>query len=288
MYKSIRFIVALAFMFALASLSTLASGDEDGRKNAAHPFEPAEHLVYEGEFSKFLLRGIKIAEFSFTSTHDNLKDGAPNSSSESTHLALVGDVKSEGWFHKLFNLEFHFRLETLVERDTFSVLKSTKLDEQGKRIRTSEAVFDHKAKQVQWTEINPKDPQASPRVVNSPLEGHVHDIMSAIYFLRTQPLEPGKRFEISLSDSGQVYPVPITVVAEPKRMKTVLGKVPVVRLDVELFGEARAVEGDGRMSIWMTTDARRIPVRGRVSTDLGTIDIKLKKYSNDLKPATQK
>ena len=32
----------------------------------------------------------------------------------------------------------------------------------------------------------------------------------------------------------------------------------------------------GEFSIWITNDARRIPVRGRVKTDYGTFDIKLK------------
>jgi hypothetical protein len=33
------------------------------------------------------------------------------------------------------------------------------------------------------------------------------------------------------------------------------------------------------MSLWLTDDARRLPVRARVSTDLGTIDITLKNFS---------
>jgi hypothetical protein len=33
----------------------------------------------------------------------------------------------------------------------------------------------------------------------------------------------------------------------------------------------------GEFSIWFTDDARRIPVGGRIKTDYGTFDIKLKR-----------
>jgi hypothetical protein len=167
------------------------------------------------------------------------------------------------------------------------VLSTRKLDEQGKRVRTSEATFDRAGKKVSWTELDPNDPKREPRVVTAPLEGAAQDIVSAVYFLRTQQLTPGKSFEIVLSDSGQVYRVPATVAAEPKRMKTVLGKVAVVRVEVALFGEGRPVEGDGKMSIWFTADARRVPVRARLSSDIGMLDIKLKSVSTNPTAAPQ-
>jgi hypothetical protein len=79
--------------------------------------------------------------------------------------------------------------------------------------------------------------------------------------------------------------VPARRLRRAEALKTVLGKVSVVRLDLELFGENRPVEGKGQMSIWLTTDARRIPVKARMSSDMGQIDIKLKKYSNAAAPA---
>ena len=303
--------VAVALLFAVALpgaayVSNALASDSDAapaRKEspAPLPFEPTEQLVYEGSFSKFLLRGIKIAEFSFTAgrpAEAQLKSvaaGTPAAADASTDAAkgadakgagtqapvhLIGDVKSSGWFHRLFNIDFHFRVESLVERAGFSVLSTKKLDEQGKRVRTSEATFDRAGKQVSWTEVDPNDPKREPRVVNTPLEGAAQDIVSAVYFLRTQQLKPGRSFEIVLSDSGQVYRVPATVAAEPKRMKTVLGKVAVVRVEIKLFGEGLLVDGEGDMSIWFTDDARHVPVRARMSSDMGMIDIKLKSASN--------
>jgi hypothetical protein len=82
--------------------------------------------------------------------------------------------------------------------------------------------------------------------------------------------------ELAVSDSGQVYKIPIRVI-ERKRLKTVLGRVNTIRLDVELFGPRGMIENEGQFSIWFTEDARRVPVSARVKNEFGTFDIKLKK-----------
>ena len=287
--RTSRLLAALSAALLVATSSAAARGSGPDKEREARraplPFEPAEQLVYEGEFSKLLLRGIKIAEFKFTARRaaeataggQAAGPGGAAAAGVPQRLLLVGDVTSEGWFRKLFKIDFHFRVESLVERETFEVVSSKELDEQGKRVRTSESVFDRRAKVVTWTERDPNDPKRPPRVATAPLDAPAHDIVSAIYFLRTQPLAPGRTFDLTLSDSGRLYRVPVTVTAERKAMKTALGRVSVVRLDVGIFGKDRPLEGDGKLAIWVTTDARRVPVRARMSSDLGQLDIKLKK-----------
>ncbi|HEV2764929.1 MAG TPA: DUF3108 domain-containing protein, partial [Pyrinomonadaceae bacterium] len=255
-------------------------------QRARLPFEPSEELVYEGEFSRSLLRGIKIAEFTFTSGRapgagkTGPAEGAngqtvavPTSNPAQRQFLFTGDVVSRGWFRKLFGINFRYRVESVVEPGSFSVLRTTKLDEQGKRVRTSEAVFDPRERRVTWTERDPNDPSRDPRVVNSTFDGAAHDIITAIYFLRTQTLAPGQRLELNVSDSGRVFRVPVEVLAEKKPLKTAVGRVPVVRVEVGVFGPGRLIEDEGRMTIWMTDDARRLPVRARLSSGYGQIDI---------------
>jgi hypothetical protein len=106
----------------------------------------------------------------------------------------------------------------------------------------------------------------------------VHDVLSAIYYLRTQQLDLGKTFAVTISDSGRVYQVPVRVV-EKKRMKTVMGRVSVVRVDPELFGEQGMVKAKGQFSVWLTDDYRHIPVSARIKGEFGTFDITLKRIS---------
>lgn len=286
-------IFALVSVLTFASAGAATSDAPRTEKPLSMPFAAAEQLVYEGEFSRLLLRGIKIAELRFTvgrapvAASNVAKSAAvvpavavePSErvKPEAAPLLFTGDIESKGWFRKLFGINFKYHVESTVESNSFSVLRTTKLDEQGKRVRTSEAVFDRKENKVEWTERDPNDPARDPRVVTTPLDGAAHDIISAIYFLRTQPLAPGKTFDLTISDSGRIYRVPATVFAEKKKVKSVVGKVPVVRVDIGLFGAGRPVEGKGRMSLWITDDARHLPVRARISSDLGTLDITLKK-----------
>ena len=62
-------------------------------------------------------------------------------------------------------------------------------------------------------------------------------------------------------------------------MKTVLGNIGVIRLDPEIFGENRLVRGNGKFSIWLSDDERRIPVRARLNNSTGTFEIKLKRVA---------
>ena len=111
----------------------------------------------------------------------------------------------------------------------------------------------------------------------------MQDVLSAIYYLRTQPLEVGKTFELTVSDSGLVYQVPVQVV-EKKRKKTVLGRVETLRVDPGVFGPNRMIAGEGQFSIWFTNDNRRIPVGARIKMKYGTFDITLRKVIQNPRP----
>jgi hypothetical protein len=128
-----------------------------------------------------------------------------------------------------------------------------------------------------WTSRDPKNPSAEPRHAITDFSGQLQDVLSAIYFIRTQPLAVGKIFEVFIGDGGRVYTIPVKVVGK-KRMKTIIGRVDVLQVVPELFGPGRLIdEEQGEFSIWITADARHIPVAGRVKTGYGTFDIKLKR-----------
>jgi hypothetical protein len=279
---------ATALLFAVVLSSVVLAKDTPKertppRTTAPMPFVPSEELVYEGEFTRAILRGINIAELRFKALRPS--SSAVTVEGETTApapLVLTTDVISKGFFSKLFGVTFKFHAESHVEPNDFYAIRTTKRDEQGKRLRTSEAVFDQDAKTVEYTERDPNNTQAAPRVITAALSGPTQDIVSAIYFLRTQSLTPGQTFNIAISDSGRVYQVPATVVAEKKLMKSVLGKVEVVRVEVELFGPGRPVEeGKGKMFIWVTNDERHVPIKARLSHEMGQLDITLKSIQHE-------
>jgi hypothetical protein len=274
--KDRRFSLTLLVLVVSALLLANAQAfDNQPKDTSSLPFGSQEELVYEGEFTKAILRGINIAELRFSA--NRTPSSATNSAGKSTPdvLHFIIEAETKGILRKLFGLNFHQRVESTVEPSSFSVLQTTKLDEQGKRKRASEAIFDKSTGQIVWTERDPNDPTREPRVVTAQASGAVQDIASAFYYLRIQPLEVGKSFEILISDSGQVYHIPVAV-TERKKMKTIIGNVQTLRVEPDIFGDGRLLRGKGKLTLWFTDDSRHIPVRARINNEMGTLDIKLK------------
>jgi uncharacterized protein DUF3108 len=245
----------------------------------APAFERGEELVYVAEFSRAFLRKVDVADFRFTAARENLQktigsDSTRNPGDAAYSLKFTGDVSSKGFFSKLFNLHFRERIESIVEPLSFTVQKTKRVDEQGKRSRTSESVYANG--KVFWIERDPNNPARTPRSATATFTGQVQDVLSAIYFLRMQPLEVGKTFEVTVSDSGRIYQIPVRVL-EKKRLRTVLGRVEAFRLDPDVYGPNRMIAGEGQITIWLTDDSRRIPVSARIKTGYGTFDITLRK-----------
>ena len=244
-----------------------------------HRFELGEELLFEAEFSRSLLRSIDVADLKFRATR------TPETPSV---LSFSADVSSKGFFARLFNLKFRERVESTVEPASFTVQKTTILDEQGKRVRATESTFDRSKGQMTWTSRDPNNPSAEPRHAVTEFSGQLQDVLSAIYFIRTQPLAVGKSFDVFIGDGGKVYTIPVRVV-EKRKVRTILGRIDVLRVNPELFGPDRLIEKEkGEFSIWITDDARHIPVASRVKTDYGTFEIKLKRIVTQPVETSQK
>ena len=118
-----------------------------------------------------------------------------------------------------------------------------------------------------------------PRRIASEIDDVSHDLISGVYSLRLMPLAVGKSFRMSVSDSGLVYEIPVRVTGRDEQ-KTIFGKQWCFRIEPEIFGKNRLIEREGSMTIWITDDLRRLPVRSVVNSPYGKIDIRLKTATN--------
>jgi len=260
----IQFVACIAvFAFAL----TAASAQEKSRTPL--PFERGEELIYQAEFTRGLLRGVDVAEFRFTSMSERVSRG----SNDPIVLHLTGDVVSKGLFPRIAGFKFHQHVESTADADPFTALHTNKVEEQGKRSRVLEAVFDHESHKVTWSERSP-NPQSGAFNFTEPIQ----DVLTVIYYLRTQELTLGKSFDVPVTDAGRVFTLSVKAMDE-KQMDTVLGKVKVIRVEPALFGDSSLVRARGHLSIWITEDGRRLPVRAQLKVDLGAFDIKLKRVT---------
>lgn len=269
----VRFIfnfAVLTTLFFLAS-ENLSAQTAATKAERVEPFKIGETLNYEVKYSRLLLRGIEVADLSFTI---NAAPNAPNK------IKIKGEVVSKGGLLKLVSYNFLQKFDSLVQTDDFRILQTVRYDQQEDRVRNSEANFDYTAQKVTYREVDPKNPMRPPRMISSPLDGGAaHDLISAFYFIRRQPLAVGKDLTVKISDSGVVYEIPVKITAR-EQQKSVLGKIWTLRVEPQIFGSKGLLAGEGKMIIWMTDDARHLPVRAQINASIGKIEIKLRRTEN--------
>ena len=233
------------------------------------PFAVGEVLTYEAKFNRTLVPPMTVGDLTFSVI-------------ESPHSAggvflIKSEAQSRG-VAKLFGKDITQKLESRVDGDRFRILRSIKYDKQDERIRNSEAIFDYEEGKVMYTETDPTDPARRPYQLASSIPEMTYDVVSGIYALRMMPLAVGKTFNVTVSDSGLVYTVPVIVTAR-ERQKSIYGKVWTFRVEPQIFGDNRPFSQKGKMVIWIMDDERRIPVRAEISASIGRLDVKLKKVA---------
>lgn len=264
-FRSIALCVVVLGAYCLISAQP-----SDSSRRAASVFAD-ETMVFEGRISRLRI-SVSVAELTFRAA----------TSPDSKDLMVKTDAVSKGTLLRLFRYSFSQNYESTIDLENFRIVRSTKHDVQKDRVRDSEALFNYSEQRVIWVETDPKDRNRPPRRIASEIGREMHDMVSAIYALRLQPLVVGKRFDLSVSDSGLVYQVPVVVTGRQQR-NTELGKVWCFRIEPAIFGKGRLIEQKGKMVLWVTEDARRIPVQAQIDSQYGRIDIKLKSYQ---KPVT--
>ena len=222
-----------------------------------------ETLTYEGKVSRLKL-SISVADLTFVASQAN----------SAGDLLVKTDATSKGTLLKLFRYSFAQSYQSTIDAH-FRILRTTKHDVQKDRVRDGDATFNYTDGKVMYVETDPKDPNRPPRRIASEISSPMHDMISAIYYLRLQPLEVGKRFDLQVSDSGLVYRVPIAVTGR-QELKTAIGRINCFKVEPEVFGPGRLIEQKGRMIIWFADDAKHTPVRASIDSQYGKIEIKLK------------
>ena len=265
-FFAVKTLVIIAVL-ALSAVSLCGqSGGGPAKKNT--PFIDGETLSYEGKISK-IIRGIAVADLTLTLAK----------TADGDDFLVKAEARSKGTLLKLFRFSFVQQMQSSIDSETFRVMRTVKHDVQKERVRNSEALFDYSERRVTYVETDPNEPMRPPRRIASEINDVSHDLISGVYSLRLMPLAVGKTFRMSVSDSGLVYDVPIRVTAREEQ-KTIFGKQWCFRIEPEVFGLNRLIEREGDMTIWITDDARRLPVRSVVNSPYGKIDIRLKSASN--------
>jgi len=123
------------------------------------------------------------------------------------------------------------------------------------------------------TEIN-----LQTKVSQEPTLSWVQDVLSATYYVRTLPMTVGQTLEFPLSDSGKTFDTQMKVLAQ-EQIQIDRGRFNTLKVQPLIFGEGQLIRKPGELYIWMTDDARHIPVRALAQGSFGTVTIELTSMS---------
>jgi hypothetical protein len=104
-----------------------------------------------------------------------------------------------------------------------------------------------------------------------------HDIMSGLYELRTLSLEPGKWITLPVSDGKKSVNLKIEC-QRREEIRTPLGPRKTLLYEIFAFNDV-LYRRPGHIHVWLTDDARRVPVQFeiRMQFTIGTITLRLAK-----------
>ena len=257
----------LFLLLLLASAKFVLAQSNGGRAASDLPFVVGESLSFEGKINKFAV-SLTIGDMTLEVVN-----------SANGRLQLKADARSRGTMLRWLRYSFLQEIDAVADARDLRSISTKKHDVQKQKVRDSIATFDYPDRKVTWVETNPNEPMQPPRTIASDLDGPTYDIVSSLYIIRTLPMSVGFSTALNISDSGLVYRIPVRVAAR-ERQKTIFGDVWCYRVEPLVFGPGRFFEQKGKMEIWITDDARRIPVRARVNAEVGKVDVRLKSTKN--------
>ncbi len=183
-------------------------------------------------------------------------------------------LESVGLVSKLFKVEDDYQVKL---NQAFCALSSEMSAHEGSRQRETRIVFDGPAHKASYLERD--------RVKNTvflaketEIPTCVHELLGGLFYLRTLNLQPDQSAEVPMSDGKKSVLAKVEAQAR-EEVKTPAGTFKTIRYEAYLFNDV-LYKRSAHLYVWLSDDARRLPVQIRVRLQLtiGTITWLLEKH----------
>jgi len=219
-----------------AGLLGLASMSS-GRIERPVPFKVGETLTYDVAWSSYITAGTATA---------SVENKQPRQ--QSIVYKIVAEGRPLPLIAKIYALDY--RAESLVDAYTLLPQHAAVYMEEGARKKTRETDFDRKTQPL------------------------ARDGLSAIYALRTTIVGPGQNITMQVVENGVTYAVR-GAVGQPESIRALLAQVPAWKVTLSATDEKNQAAGRN-MAVWISTDARRLPVRLQADLPVGNFNLVLR------------
>lgn len=163
--------------------------------------------------------------------------------------------------------ESHFTKDKLVKPIQFK----RRVDEGGYIIKRDMS-FDHTHKIVRINDLKMKEKTEMSI-------GEVQDLVSSFYYLRNYNLssiKEGDEIQINLFFDKENYPFKLKFLKK-EIIKTSFGKIKTWKIR-PLVQKGRVFEGQESLTIWISDDQNKIPIRIKASLAVGSLKVDLQDY----------
>jgi hypothetical protein len=162
--------------------------------------------------------------------------------------------------------------ESWVDAQSLCSLRFRQDLREGKTTRRVETVFDQPEQRFlhrKW-----KNGKESSRDGSAP--PFVQDVLSALTYIRTRPLEVGGEVAVDANSGGVTWPLVVRV-RRRESIRVPAGRFQCLRLEPVLAGEG-IFQAKGRREVWVTEDIPHVPVLLRSKVKVGSFDAEMKDY----------
>lgn len=182
-------------------------------------------------------------------------------------------IESGGIVSKLYKLDDNYEIQMV---DQFCT-QSTDLNAlERTKHRETKVVYDRAKGKANYVERDLLKNSIT-KTAEVDIPACVSDIIGGLYKLRTLKLEPGQSAQLALSDGKKSVSARVEA-QQREQIKTKAGTFNTIRCEAYVFNGVLYAR-KAQLQIWLTDDARRMPVqiRARMSFPIGSITLELDK-----------
>ena len=224
------------------------------------PFRAGETLTFDVSWSQFLTAGTATIA---------VREKRP--SFDSIAYYIVADGQPTALLSRLYTL--YYKADTLLDAFTLLPQRASVYSKEGSRERMKALRFDQAARRGVY------EVKTSTVVTrNLALPPLAQDPLSAIYVLRSHPLKLGATFTMPVVNNGDIYRMDAKVVAK-ETVVTPVGQLAAWKIVPTIFDEHGKPTGE-KLGLWISDDARKLPVKLEADLPVGHFVITLKGVRN--------
>lgn len=173
---------------------------------------------------------------------------------------IVTKAESNSFVSKFYKVRD--RAESYIDAESLYSVRFVKTLREGSYKKDIDVRFHQETQKAVYTDGATLDVPA-----------RVHDVLSAFYYVRTQPLPDGGTIVIPTHDNKKSYSMEVKV-HKRERIQVPAGTFDCVLVEPLLKSEG-VFRSKGSIHVWLTDDARRIPVLVRSKVPIGSISVTL-------------